>query len=184
MEDMLNRGVARKLSSKEMEEYDGPVHYLSHHDVISESESTPLRIVFNSSAVYHGHKLNDYWAKGPDLINNLLGVLLRFRENKIVLIGDIKKMYHSVKIGVLDQHTHRFLWRDMMNCTPDTYVMTIVSFGDKPAGTIATHVLQKTAKMNQDIFPEAASVILNNSYVDDIIYSSTTIEVPKQSRIK
>ena len=48
-----------------------------------------------------------------------------------------------------------------MDCTPGTYVMTSVSFGDKPAGTIATHALQKTAKINQDRLPEAASVILS-----------------------
>ena len=44
-----------------------------------------------------GHVLNDYWAKGLDLLNNLLGVLIRFRENEIVLMGDISKMYHTVK---------------------------------------------------------------------------------------
>ena len=39
-----------------------------------------------------GHMLNDYWAKGPHLLNDLLGVLIRFRENNIAIIGDIKKM--------------------------------------------------------------------------------------------
>ena len=73
-EDMIHRGVARKLSSKELEEYSGPVHYISHHEVLKpESKSTPVRIVFNSSANCMGHTLNDYWAKGPDLLNNLLG---------------------------------------------------------------------------------------------------------------
>ena len=52
------------------------------------------------------------------MLNNLLGVLIRFRENRVAFIGDIKKMYHkkmyhTVKTSELDQHTHRFLWRDM-----------------------------------------------------------------------
>ena len=38
-----------------------------------------LRIVFNSSAVYQGHCLNDYWLKDPDLLNSLFGVILQFR---------------------------------------------------------------------------------------------------------
>ena len=55
-EDMIHRGVARKLSSKESEEYSGPVHYISHHKVLKpESKSTPVRIVFNSSVNYMGH---------------------------------------------------------------------------------------------------------------------------------
>jgi hypothetical protein len=28
--------------------------------------------------LYKGHRLNDYWMKGPELLNNLFRVLLRF----------------------------------------------------------------------------------------------------------
>ena len=107
IQDMIERGIARKLSQSEINSYKGPIFYLSHHEVIKpDSESTPCRIVFNSSANFKGHILNDYWAKGPDLLNNLLGILIRFRENSIALTGDMKKMYHAVKITEQDQHTH------------------------------------------------------------------------------
>ena len=100
--------------------------------------------------------LNDYWAKGPDLMNNLLGILLRFREGYVAIAGDISKMYHSVKIKELDQHTHRFLWRNMkLDVKPDIYVMTSVSFGDKPSGCIAMTALRKTAQICQSTHPEA-----------------------------
>lgn len=36
------------------------------------------RTVFNASATFQGQHINDYWDKGPDLINNLLRVLLPF----------------------------------------------------------------------------------------------------------
>ena len=107
MEDMLNRGVASKLNHSELKEYQGPVQYISHHEVInSKSSSTPVRIVFNSSAKFNGLSLNDYWVKGPDLMNNMLGIILRFREGQFALAGDIKKMYHSIHMSLLDQHTH------------------------------------------------------------------------------
>ena len=81
---MAKRGVARKLSDEEIQSYDGPIHYIAHHDVLKpDSKSTPCRIVSNSSTNYHGHILNEYYAKGPDMLNNLLAVLLRFREKKI-----------------------------------------------------------------------------------------------------
>ena len=157
---MVDRGVARKLSRKELKDYKGPIHYISHHEVLKpDSKSTPVRIVFNSSANYMGHVLNDYWAKGPDLLNNILAVLIRFRENKVALIRDIKKMYHTVGTKELDQHTHRFLWRDMEKTKePDTYVIQRVSFGDKPSGAIATVALRKTAEMGKNHFPEAAHI--------------------------
>ena len=78
------------------------------------------------------------------MINSLLGILIRFREGKVAITGDIKKMNHSVRITELDQHTHRFLWRNMkLDREPDTYVMTAVCFGDKPAGNIAITALRK-----------------------------------------
>ena len=53
--------------------------------------------LFDASGNFGGTVLNNFWAKGPVLINNLLGILLRFREGQIAITGDIRKMYHSIK---------------------------------------------------------------------------------------
>ena len=179
---MIDRDVARKLTQEELQKYKGPVHYISHHEVLKpDSKSTPVRIVFNSSANYMGHVLNEYWAKGPDLLNSLLGILIRFRENAIAFIGDIKKMYHTVRTGVIEQHTHRLLWRDMdITREPDTYVIQRVSFGDKPSGTIATVALRKTAEMAKENYPQASELLINNTYMDDIINSVDNVETAKK----
>ena len=173
IDDMISRGVARKVSSNELSEYEGPIHYIAHHAVFKpESKSTPCRIVFNSSANYHGHILNEYFAKGPDIMNKLLGVLLRFREERIGFIGDISKMFYSIKIPRRDQMTHLFLWRDLMlEKEPDTYAITAVNIGDRPSATIAIVALKKTAERKKQEFPEAAKTITDNSYMDDIIDS-------------
>ena len=48
IQDMVERGVARKLSQAELDTYEGPTFYLSHHEVLKPGfESTPRRIVFN-----------------------------------------------------------------------------------------------------------------------------------------
>ena len=84
-------------------------------------------------------------------------------------------MYHSVHLSVLDMHTHRFLWRDLdVSRNPDTYVMTRVSFGDKPAGAIATVALRRTALEHAESSPKAANTIINNSYIDDLLDSFRT----------
>lgn len=81
-----------KLSKKEEEAYQGPDHSIPHYAVLRpDKESIPVRIVFNSSSVYQGHTLNDYWKKGPDLLNGMFGVVLRFREKEIAVMGDISK---------------------------------------------------------------------------------------------
>jgi hypothetical protein len=153
--EMNDLNFARKLEEKEIN-YNGHIHYIAHHSVVkSQSKSTPIIIVFNSSSVYQCQCLNDYWLKGPDLLNNLFGVILRFRENKVALNAYISKMYHRVLIPLEDQHVHRFLWRNMeRNRPPDTYVMNVITFGDKPAPAMAQIALKKTAVEGEAINPE------------------------------
>ncbi len=103
---------SRKLSEQEKRVRRGPVHYVAHHAVLRPGKkSTPIRIVFNNSASFKGHILNDYWFKEPNLLN-LFGVMLRFRENAVAVCGDIRKLYHMDAIPPVDQHVHRFLWRN------------------------------------------------------------------------
>ena len=169
--DLIERGVAVKLSKEQLDSYEGPVYYLSHHEVIrNDSLSTPCRLVFNSSQKINGQCINDFWAKGPDLLNNPLGIVLRFREQPYALAGDIRKMFQRVKLkpGVI-QNVHRCFWRFCrLTEKPDEYMLTTVTFGDRPAPTIAALALKKTAGLSQDIFPEAAQIIKENAYVDDI----------------
>ena len=139
MTEMVKMNFCRKLSENEVKNYKGPVHYIPHRAVIRpEKKSTPVRIVFNLSSVFQGHKLNDYWMKGPDLLNSLFGVVLRFREKEVAVVGDISKMYHRILISERDQHVHRFLWRNLETFRePDVYVKTVLTFGDKPVPAMA-----------------------------------------------
>ena len=46
----------------------------------------------------------------------------------------------EIQISEFDQHTHRFLWRNLEeNRKPD---ITAASFGDKPVGAIASLALR------------------------------------------
>ena len=170
MNDLLERNVARIISEDELKAYKGPKYYISHHDVLKpESQSTAMRIVFNSSAKLKGLCLNDCLAKGPSLLNNMLGILMRFRQDQFAFIGDISKMFHSIDIPKEDQMTHLFLWRDIQtDIKPNTYAITAVNMGDRPASAIAQTALRKTALEASDSHPEASKLIINNSYMDDI----------------
>lgn len=177
MKEMEQNKFARKLSDEEIKNYEGPVHYISHHPVIRpEKKSTPVRIVFNSSAAFNGHRLNEYWEKGPDLLNDLFGVLLRFRQHPIAISGDISKMYHQVRIPETDMHVHRFLWRSYESREPDVYVKEVVTFGDKPAPAMALTALRRTAADGASQYPEAANILTKDTYMDDICTSVHTIE--------
>ena len=73
----------------ELEEPGGNVHYLPHHAVIRrDAETTKLRIVYDASSkeTKNGTSLNDCLHTGPSLNPLLFDILIRFRENKTVLV--------------------------------------------------------------------------------------------------
>ena len=167
---MVQRGAARILESQELKSYKDPMFYLSHHAVLNpNSKSTPCRIVFNSSAKFKGYSLNDCLAKGPSMLNDILGILIRFREKEVAFVGDISKMFHSIDISLKDQMTHLFLWRNLdIKKEIQTYAMTKVNMGDRPSSAIVQTSLQKTALEAMNTYPKASKTVLRNSYMDDI----------------
>jgi len=179
IEDMVDRNVARKLTPEEIETWDGPVFYISHLAVLNpKSTSTPVRIVFNSSQVTQGKSLNSCLAKGPDAyINNLLGILLRWRQDKVAMVADIRKMYNSIHIGPVEQHCHRFLWRNLENREPDIYIITRVNMGDKPAAAISAEAIYGTADLVKTEAPDVTQLLKQSTYVDDIVHSVPSKEI-------
>ena len=83
--ELLKRGFAREVTEKELNDWrgnGGKIYYIAHQMALNPgSKSTPVRVVFNSSQVYKGYSLNSSWELGPDVMNNLHGVLIRFRED-------------------------------------------------------------------------------------------------------
>ena len=171
VEDMLARGVARTVDRDELRGYRGPVHYIAHFAVHRpEHLTTPLRIVFDPTTQFMGHKLNEFWAKGPNFVSNLFVVLLRFRRDVVGIVGDVSKMYHSVHLEYNEQHVHRFLWRDLeVSKEPQVYALTRVTFGDRPSGILATMAMQYTALMHKELYPDVVDVVHRDTYVDDML---------------
>ena len=66
------------------------------------------------------------------------------------------------------------------NREPDVYVKTVLTFGDKPAPAMAQIALRKTAKEAENCYPDAAKVITDNTYVDDICDSVHTVDEAKR----
>ena len=71
----MDRGVFKEIPSEEMRNYQGPVRYISHHEVYKEdSASTLVRLVLNTSLKFKGLSLNDILMKAPNALSNLFEV--------------------------------------------------------------------------------------------------------------
>lgn len=87
--EMVERGSAKKLSKEMTESWKGPVWYVSHLVAPNpHSVTTPVRLVWNSSQQFKGVSMNDLLLKGPDVLNSIRAVLLRFRSGVHAAIGD------------------------------------------------------------------------------------------------
>ena len=104
---------------------------------------------------------------GPDLLKQIPGVLLRFRQQPVALIADIEQMFLQVAVRAEDQPALRFLWRDMDGDRPtDTYQMDRVIFGARSSPASASFVLKKTADDKCEDTParRAAAAIVKDDF--------------------
>ena len=69
-----------------------------------------IRVVFDCSAEFKEVSLNKNLMKGPDLTNQIVGVLTRFYEEPVVIMGDIESMFHQVIVPREGRSLLRFLW--------------------------------------------------------------------------
>ena len=111
-----------------------------------------VRCVANASTVFQGQSLNSNLLKGPDLLSNLTGVILRFREDKLALSKDIEQMFMQVNVTPDYRKFMRFLW--INDGRIDTYEYTSHIFGATDSPCIASNALRKTARDNCEQFPD------------------------------
>lgn len=138
-----------------------------------------VRGVFDSSAVYEGHSLNKVLMTGPDLTNSLIGILLRFRQDRYAVIADIEQMFYQFYVKKEHRDLLRFFW--YKNNNPDLplieYRMCVHVFGNAPSPAIATYGLRKTVENCENTYGSDVKDFVNrNFYVDDGLVSSPSRE--------
>ena len=86
-----------------------PIWYLSHHPVTNPNKPEKMRRIANAASKFRGGSLNSNLLTGPDLLNNLVGVLLRFRKHPAAVLSDIEGMFMQIAVRQEDQSALRFL---------------------------------------------------------------------------
>ena len=106
----LQEGIIERVPDDEIDHYG---HYLPHRHVLKENSSTRLRPVFDASAREKNFpSLNQCLQKGPNLIELIPTILLRFRRRQIGVCADIKKAFLQISVCAKDRNYLRFLWYD------------------------------------------------------------------------
>ena len=170
--DLLNRYVAK--GDSDTQDLDSIASFLPHHPVTNENKPRKVRRVAAASIFFQGQFLNSNSLKGPDLLSNLTGVILRFRDDNIALSADIEQMFMHVKVTPEDRKLLRFLW--INDGRVDTYEYTSHIFGVTDSRCIASYALRKSARDSCEHFPDVIKYIECNVYMDDFYVATDSVE--------
>ena len=88
IDNYIKQGYARKLTEEKGEKVSNRPWYLPHHPLFNPKKTDKIRVAFDAAAKNKGQSLNLSLCTGPDLLNSLIGILLRFRNNNIAIVDD------------------------------------------------------------------------------------------------
>ena len=74
------------------------IDHIPRHAVLTQRKPGKVCVVYDAAAKYRNCSLNDHLLKGPDLLNNLVSVGIRFRLGQFVVTSDMKQMFHQVHV--------------------------------------------------------------------------------------
>ncbi|XP_062541039.1 uncharacterized protein LOC134209075 [Armigeres subalbatus] len=168
--DYINKGYIRKLSQKEIDQHSARTWYLPIFAVTNINKPGKVRLVWDAAATAFGKSLNSALLKGPDQTCSLFAILLRFREGRIGLTGDIREMFHQVLIREADQTSQRFFWKESTG-EIGVYAMRVMTFGACCSPSSAQFVKNMNAERFRERSPAAYEAITKSHYVDDMLIS-------------
>ena len=173
MNDLLDKDYARKVIDKDQDS-SKILWYLPHHPVLNPHKPEKVRVVFDCSAKYGNTSLNDQLLQGPDMTNTLVGVLTRFREERVAMTSDIESMFYQVRVQPSDCSALRFLWwpNGKLDEPAEEYDMKVHLFGGASSPSCSNFALKRTAEDNKTEFdPQTVETVKKNFYVDDCLKS-------------
>ena len=139
---MLRKGYPRKAQNEQV----GKEWYIPHHGVRHPVKPGKVRVAFNCSAEFGGTSLNKL-IPGPDLTNQLVGELTRFREEHVAYMTGIEAMFHQVRVPDNQRSLLKFLW--WMHGDPrmevEEFEMCVHLFGGKSSPSCSNYALKRTS---------------------------------------
>ena len=172
MQMTLEEGHARIIPNLEAPK-EAPVCYLPNHIVTKPDKPGKFRICQDAAAKVGKHFLNRYLFGGPDLLNNLITVILNFRKEKYTMSADITNFFYMILLEEHDRPSLRYPW------WKDETLKEIIMlesprhmFGITSSPTISNFILKAHAEMEKsNMSEETYLALLYAFYVDDLLKS-------------
>ncbi|PIC11431.1 hypothetical protein B9Z55_029090 [Caenorhabditis nigoni] len=178
IQQQLSTGIIEIVPEAETDT--GPHYYIPHRVIVKQdSVTTKLRIVLDASSHQKNERsLNDCIFPGPSILKSIVGILLRSRITPYLLIADLEKAFHQVRLQAEHRNVTKFLWlKDISKpATPDnivTFRFTRIPFGI----TASPFLLAVTILLYMALNPHPINdKITQNLYVDNVTFTPSTLK--------
>ncbi|EYC14861.1 hypothetical protein Y032_0039g49 [Ancylostoma ceylanicum] len=175
--DYHDKGIIEEVDEYQFDDH--RVYYIPHQAVIKEtSATTKLRVVFDASSHYKGApSLNDCLHSGPAILPDLVGILLRSRLSRYLLVADVEKAFLQIRLQQNQRDATRFLWlrNPYLPPTPDN--IRIFRFTRVPFGITASPFLLAASiiyYLHQEPSKPLNKEIEKNTYVDNVLLGASS----------
>lgn len=179
LQEQLKAGIIEAVQQKSspMTQTVPPTHYLPHHMVRQSGKSG--RLVYDASAKLRNEKsLNECLYSGPSMLEDLTGLLLKFRMGKIGITADVEKAFLQVALQEDDRDVTRFLWvkdpsKELTQDNLMEFRFTRVCFGVIASPFLLTATIRfHMARTNETLLSKLA----DKCYVDNLILTANSPE--------
>ncbi|GFX96418.1 transposable element Tcb2 transposase [Trichonephila clavipes] len=113
IDEQLKNGIVEEC--RDISLFSG--YFMPHQAVIRpDKETSRVKIVFDASSKgKNSESLNDLLFSGPNLMPDVLHIILKFRKYEIAFSSDIEKAFLNISIAQEDRKYLKFLWFDIKN---------------------------------------------------------------------
>ena len=168
MDEIISKVYAKQSDDTSQ---NGRVCYLPHHGVFRPLKPEKISI---AALECRGRSINKELRPGPDLTNQVVGTLTKFRQDEVAFVADIEKMFFQVYVGNEHRSLLGFLWwqNGDISRQPADHEMCVHVFGGTSSLFCSNYALKKTAVDGETKFgKETTETLQNNFYVDDLLKS-------------
>ncbi|KIH57626.1 hypothetical protein ANCDUO_12180, partial [Ancylostoma duodenale] len=175
--DYHSKGIIEEVDEHQFDDH--RVYYIPHQAVIKESSATTkLRVVFDASSHYKGApSLNDCLLSGPAILPDLVGILLRSRLSRYLLVADVEKAFLQIRLQQNQRDATRFLWLRNPSLPPSPDNIRIFRFTRVRFRITASPFLLAASILyypHQEPSKPLNKEIEKNTYVDNVLLGASS----------
>ena len=141
IKDQLEKGVIEAVD--EQKEQSDKQHYIPHHAIIKpENNTTKLRVVYDAftKTKKSNPSLNKCLHRGPVILEDICGLLMKFRTKKIGIVANIEQAFLQFGLQPKERDVRRFLWLKDINLPVTTTNIITYHFTRVPFGIIYIYI--------------------------------------------